>query len=169
MTTVVATRTALYSDSRCSFGSAHFHSPKLFRVGKSIFGFSGTVTDSLKFIEWVKGQDLEDIPEFSKEDSFDILEVSPEGIFAWDDALIRMEVLDPFMTVGSGYMAALAALHLGSSPEVAIETACKVDRASGGPLQTLTLIPNDTSNKLNPKGTDSPPRARSSRSKERRI
>lgn len=162
MTTVVATRTALYSDSRCSFGPAHFTSKKLFKVGKSIFGFSGSMTDSLKFIQWAKDRDQENIPEFFKEESFDVLEVSPEGIFVWDNELVPMEILDPWATAGSGHMAALAALHLGSSPEVAIETACKVDRASGGPLQVLHLSqPHNGKPTNNPKGADSSPRARS--------
>lgn len=139
MTTLVATRQGVYSDSRCSFGPSLFHSKKLFQIEGSVYAISGDIPDCLKFLEWVVEKDTNDTPEFSKEDSFDVLEVSPEGIFLWDGALCRMEVLDPFIAAGSGHMAAMAALHLGSSPEVAIETACKVDPASGGPLQVLHL------------------------------
>lgn len=166
MTTIVATRTSLYSDSRISFGGAHFASNKLFRVGASILGISGHVVDNLLFIDWFKnGANRDNSPKFSGDNTFDVLELSPDGLFAWDDTLMRIEVTDPFMAVGSGYMAALAALHLGASPEVAIETACKVDRMSGGPVQVLPLIDPYGNPNSNPKGTDSPSRKRSGRSK----
>jgi hypothetical protein len=166
MTTVVATREALYSDSRVSFGGAHFTSKKLFRIGDSILGISGTVTDNLKFLDWFSHQNPDESPEFTEDDSFDVVELSPEGLFVWDNALRRIEVIDPFIAVGSGYMAALAALHLGSSPEVAIETACKIDRSSGGPLQTLHLNPSHGSPINNSKGPDSTPGARSRKPKK---
>jgi ATP-dependent protease HslVU (ClpYQ), peptidase subunit len=160
MTTVVATRTSLYSDSRFSFSGAHFNSRKLFQVGDSLLGISGHVGDNLKFVEWFRSKNPDVSPEFSEDNSFDAIELSPEGLFVWDSSLQRMEVLDPFIAVGSGYMAALSALHLGASPEVAIETACKVDRASGGPLQVLHLSPpilNVNHTASHPKGTDSSP------------
>ena len=36
VTTIVATQMALYSDSKCSLGNAHFRGKKLFRVGNSV-------------------------------------------------------------------------------------------------------------------------------------
>lgn len=163
MTTVVATRTALYSDSKCSEGNVSFKTTKLFQVGDSLLGVAGTLTAALKFIKWFKKQDHDEPPilKDADGDDFDVLEVSPKGIFMWDNDLTPIEVLDPFYAIGSGRLAALAALHLGSSPEHAVETACLVDSYSAGPVQTLTLSNHGKPTTNNPKGADSSPRARS--------
>jgi hypothetical protein len=164
MTTVVATHSMLVSESRVSEGNRHFHGTKLFRVGDSILGLCGDWNAALMFLEWFQSsKKRKDAPEFSEDDSFDALEVSPEGLFAWDHHCRRVEILSPHYSIGSGSLAALAALHLGTTPEQAVEAACAVDMYSSGPLQTLHLIPpshgKPTSD--NPKGRSRSPKARS--------
>jgi hypothetical protein len=164
MTTVVATRDALYADSQASFGDSFFESKKLYRIKDSILGISGTSTASRKFLKWFETRD--NCLEFNEDDSFTTLELSPNGLFMWDHNLTPIEILSQHMAIGSGHMAALAALHLGSSPEVAIETACKLDPHSGGPLQVLHLTPPNGNPINNSESPDSPSGTRSRKPKK---
>ncbi len=171
MTTVVATRTSLVSDSKCSEGSASFKTTKLFQVGDSLLGVAGTLTAALKFIKWFKKQDHDEPPILGETDDFDVLEVSPNGMFIWDRDLTAIEILSPFYAIGSGRMAALAALHLGTSPEQAVETACLIDSHSSGPVQVLRLPPihlppNPNGNPSHTKGRSSSTKARSRKPKD---
>jgi hypothetical protein len=146
MTTIVATRTLMVSDSRISEGNAHFHSPKLFRSGDSILGLCGDWEDALKFLEWFnEGADLNAAPDYD-DNTFDALELNHEGLYAWDKGLRRVPILNPYYAVGSGAQAALGALYMGATPAQAIEAASLIDLFTSGPLQQFHLLPKPMQN-----------------------
>lgn len=141
MTTIVATRTLMVSDSRISEGNSHFHSPKLFRVDDSILGLAGDWEDALKFLEWfTAGADPNATPEY-EENTFDALELNHSGLYAWDKGLHRVTILNQHHAVGSGAQAALGALFMGATPEQAIEAASQIDMFTSGPIQMFNLLP----------------------------
>ena len=141
MTTIVADKTRLVSDSRVSGNNdIMYESPKLFRVKGVIIGCAGDNESIEAFIKWYGSKKKK--PKF-KEDSFDALVVTSNGVYTYDETCARDLVLGPWHAIGSGGGAALGALHMGATLEEAVKVACKVDKYSGEPLQILTLLGSD--------------------------
>ena len=66
------------------------------------------------------------------------LELSPRGIFLWNCWGIAEPVRRPKYAIGSGAMAAVAAMET-KSPEAAIRAAINWDECSGPPIQVVGL------------------------------
>lgn len=133
MTTVIATRKAIYADTMCSY-TVPFKVSKITRIGKSIYAGAGDLDDLQKFFDWRQGGDEPTI-----EESFDVLEIAPDGLFLWGKKLVRLELQDKFYAVGSGAQYAMGAMAMGATPEKAIEVAARFDPSTRLPLEVEQL------------------------------
>lgn len=144
MTTIVADakRGLLVADSRITTYNelAQYSALKLFRIGKSIYGGAGDVLDELKFRRWVMdGQPKKGRPIYQN-DSFNVLELSKEGITLWDYTLAPQPLTEDSYAIGSGSKIALYVIRvLGKTAEEAIEEVAKIDIHTAPPVQVLEL------------------------------
>ena len=147
MTTIVATRDRMVSDSKATISSADLVYPatKIFRAKGMVVGACGDNGDCTRFIEWAQGG-FKGKPEFTfkkddEEDSIIGLVLKEDGIYIFCPSYPAPEKVNAeFFAIGSGGSAALVAMHLGKTPEEAVELACKVDELNSGlPLQVLKL------------------------------
>jgi 20S proteasome alpha/beta subunit len=140
MTTVVYRDGVLAADRRSSFAStvATDSMKKVFRTpDKCLGGFAGSVKFFLPYKEWARGDRQEPAP---KGDYVGIL-VHPDGsIVEYERGNpIVIERRAPFVAWGSGSTAALGALHAGADARTAVLIAQKVDKGSGGGVDTIKL------------------------------
>lgn len=137
MTTIIATREALYTDSLCNY-TVPFRVRKAVRVGACIYGASGDDLDSfIKFIEWLRDEAPK--PKMPGDEDFDVLEVSKGGIYLWSRQLTRTRVREKCYAIGSGSQYAIGALDAGATPEKALALAAKRDSGTRLPMQILRV------------------------------
>ena len=103
----------------------------------------GNYADTCTFVEWCRaGMNRHKLPEFrffgdDFKPSFRALVWSPErALVEWTEQFQPMPVLDDFYAIGSGDMAAMAAMHMGATAGQAVEVAAKVDLGTGGIIET---------------------------------
>lgn len=129
MTTIIATREALYTDSLCNY-TVPFRVRKSARVGAAIYGASGDDLDSfIKFIEWLRDEAPK--PKMPGDEDFDVLEVSKGGIYLWSRQLTRTRVREKCYAIG--------ALDAGATPEKALALAAKRDSGTRLPMHILRV------------------------------
>ena len=147
MTTILATRSAIYSDSNVDDGGTIFTSPKIFRVRNKLVGCAGHSGMVQAFMAALKAGRKLKLPSLldAKEDerSFNALVVDAKGIWHFDDGFTSDLVLDEFMATGTGDDAARSTIMADATPEQAIEIACKCDGGSRPPVQVLYLNTKD--------------------------
>jgi hypothetical protein len=138
MTTIAANRKEMACDSRTSWDGGDFCtvSDKVERIGDSLVGCCGSVDAIFKFLEWFRKRG--DRPEFDA-DGFTAVELNAKGMWLYANSTYCSRVCDPFVTIGSGSMAAKAAMLCGHSPAEAVSVACKCDKHSAGPVRTFSL------------------------------
>jgi 20S proteasome alpha/beta subunit len=146
MTTIAANREMMAADRRVTDGDTHFPARKIWRIGDAIVGAAGDVGGIQKFVSYLEKigksrRKVVPLPEFGKKEAFEAIVLTPEGLFAYDQACRPQEIEAEFYAMGSGKQAALAALHMGANPTQAVEIACLVDNSSDGPVDTLTIGP----------------------------
>jgi len=61
------------------------------------------------------------------------------GLFLYSNSCVPMPIRDSYIGIGSGGMAAKAAMLAGADLIMAVEIACKCDKNSGLPVQVITL------------------------------
>lgn len=114
----------------------------------SVFLGSGHLCTIAQCKNWARhGFDEEYRPDFSfyledtAERGFSCLHISKDGkkVILIDGELNPLEVLDPYMGVGSGASYALGAMDAGASVVEAVEIACNRDGNSCLPIQTHTF------------------------------
>lgn len=136
MTTIVATVEIMASDRRVT-GGPMFKTTKIQRIKGSIYGGAGNLEQILKMFEWFKNPDMK--PDWKFQPDFEILELSPDGLFVWGSEMIAVPVGMPYYAIGSGAHYALGALECGAPPEEAIRVAHKFDPYTGRELQVHKL------------------------------
>lgn len=73
------------------------------------------------------------------DEDFDVLVLDRGKVYTANHLCRLIEVKDPFIAIGSGRKAALAAMHCGRSAREAVAIACKVDPFSAPPIVTMTM------------------------------
>lgn len=149
MTTVVATRTGIWTDSQCN-APVDFYTRKSEYIKDStgaefLVGVCGDLNSSIKAIELFKRcpvfEAFQHVPDdYFGKDSLDfelILVTRDKRLFSIDGGLVPTPVLNDYFTAGSGSHWAMAALDFGKTPEEAIAYAITKDRQSGGPVRVL--------------------------------
>lgn len=137
MTTIVCDRNQMSADSRAAGDECFCNVRKIFRIADSIYGFAGDYP-SIEAIEnylmngaGAREPDMEEI--FG-------LSINKGGIYFYDQNMCPTKIKDDFAAIGSGEMSALTSMHLGASTHEAVQTAKKVDKNTGGPIDTLYLF-----------------------------
>lgn len=110
---------------------------KLQRIKGSVYGGAGTYEHLLKMYEWFKNPDMK--PDWKFQPDFEIIELSPEGLFLWGPEMIAMPISQPFYATGSGGAYAMGALEAGADLKSAIQIAAKYDNATGHGVQLIRL------------------------------
>lgn len=137
MTTVLADAKlgVMVSDSNVCDGDRNWSEPKVFKYRGALYGFSGTVSERIEFMAWIKGGDE---PKFSH--SY-CLKLTSAGLFVYDCSTTPTKVVRGIESIGSGGKAAMCAYEaLGfKNPSRAVHIACKHDPASRTPVRVHKL------------------------------
>lgn len=146
MTTIVISRkhACMASDSRMTGYHAYVSSRKIERIGESLYGGCGDAEAIEVFFEWARGGKIKkNKPKWGDDNvpEFEVVELSPTGLFIWSTRFVPIPVDADFWAVGSGGMAAMGALHCGKTPEEAVEIAKLCDEYSGGAVVVYPLKP----------------------------
>lgn len=134
MTTIIATRDGIYTDTLCSY-SVPFKTRKHAKIGNSIYAGAGDLDDLERFFQWRREGGAP--PNF--EDGIDILEVCEEGIFIWGKKFVRLKINQDVYAAGSGAQYAMGALAAGCTPKQAITIAARLDTGTGLPIEFARL------------------------------
>ena len=138
MTTIAYRDGVMAADTGSNFDGLKSEARKIFRVGDALLGGAGNFVDFIVFKQWWQtGSDLKDLPEFRQYGSndgpnFTALVASPAGLTWWSQHFQPEDLMVEFWAIGSGAMAALAAMHMGTDAAKAIEIAIKTDYNSNG-------------------------------------
>jgi len=128
MTTIVcntqymAGDTLLTSDIKC-------HAQKVFKHKGNCVGSAGSYTECIVFVNWWKKGAKSDPPDMKDVEA--LILTSDGRILCFDQHESFFELKDDFAAIGSGAQAALGAMHMGASPEQAVNIAGKVDPGTG--------------------------------------
>lgn len=136
MTTIVANREAMASDQRLT-GGPMFKAQKIQRIRGSLYGGCGNWEQVLKMFEWFRNPDMR--PEWKFEPEFEIIQLSPQGLFLWGSEMVAMQITQGFYACGSGGHYAMGALENGADLKTAIRIASKYDEATGHGVQLVKL------------------------------
>ena len=139
MTTIAADRFGMAADQKVVDGDTNYRTRKIWPIGRAIVGAAGDNTAIVKFTRWMEKGGKGKTPTFDAEEDFEAMVLTPAGLFVYDKSCQPDEVADPFYAIGSGKQAALAAMHMGATPQRAVEIACLVDNYSGEPVDTMTI------------------------------
>lgn len=142
MTTIACNRQELAADScythdDIGIGTGQFATLKIHRIGRSIFGMRGDNTvGQVQALQWIAdGRRPSRRPEIPAKADWHLLELSPDGIYLWDQSLDREVVLERTFAIGSGAKVALYCMReLRMTPLKAVEEAAKVDAYTRGPF-----------------------------------
>lgn len=137
MTTIIATRKAIYTDTFCNY-TVPFKARKAIRVGDALYAGAGDDLDSfIKVMAWLRGEAPK--PKLPSDETFEMLEVNRSGIFLWSRQLTRTQVHEKYYAVGSGAPYAIGAMDEGAPPERAIKRAARRDADTRLPISILRL------------------------------
>lgn len=146
MTCIIATKDAMYSDSRVTWDEMGLEYPavKIIRCKNGdIAGAAGHGGDCTRFLDWAydgfKGQEPKWKSSGNGDDVWGGLVLKKDGIFVASRGDSLERVMLDFFAIGSGGKAARVAMMLGKTPEEAMELAYKVDPGCGGEIQVLRL------------------------------
>jgi hypothetical protein len=145
MTTIVAMKGRMVSDSKVSLGKGYsYPATKIIKTKGMLVGAAGLAGDCSRFLEWAQDEfKAKSKPKFEAvldDDKLDGLIVKADGVYYFCPEYPFPELINAdFYGVGSGSKAARAAMIMGATLEEAVTIACQVDDYSGLPLQILEL------------------------------
>lgn len=146
MTTIVATKDAIYADSLLTIGDESMNCTKVFSGKGCIYASAGDSRLTNIFDEAMKaGKPIG--PEVVGEDeSFQGVVINKDGLFYYDKNFSKYQINDPFIAIGSGSYVAKSWLLSGASPIEAICKAAQVHNDTGGPVQKIVFKPTRRKN-----------------------
>jgi ATP-dependent protease HslVU (ClpYQ) peptidase subunit len=158
MTTIAYRDGVLAADSRLTVdygsGARKHTTKKLFRKriteGKKsydvIIATAGESSPGMVFLDWYgSGKPIPDMFLHMGGD-FTCLVLTPKGLYEYD-VYCRGELIEEeFYAVGSGSMAALAAMHCGKSAVEAVRIASRIDPYTGGRIIVESIIKPEAKN-----------------------
>jgi len=143
---VIAVRNGIIAaDTGGSGGGLKWPMSKLERQGDIAIGWAGDWTDGKVFAEWYfNGRNPDRLPTFHNREGhkipvdFTALVLTPGGWEYWFEWMVPETNKDTtleFMAIGSGNMAAMAAMQMGADAVKAVEIACAVARGCELPVE----------------------------------
>lgn len=145
MTTIVATRELIASDSMVSIAHKDIWYPaiKIVRGPGLVAGACGDAGDCSRFLKWAAAGFKGTAPKWLEtgDDQVLALVVKLDGIYAWSAGDPEPERIEAdYFACGSGGKPARVALKYGADPVQAVRDAIEVDLWSGGEVQVLRLV-----------------------------
>lgn len=136
MTTIAYRDGIMAADSCVVYGDGIAgHTKKLMRVKGAVIGYCGDFSSFQPFCKWYEaGADPAAWP--AQMERIGAMVASRAGLVRYDGPH-PMFIEHSFHSIGSGFQAALGAMHMGASAVGAVKIATKVDLYSGGPVRTL--------------------------------
>lgn len=136
MTTIAARVSSgeIAADSMVSGDDSFYLVEKLRRGKTSVYGACGDWDKILKFYSV-----LESGGELDSDTDVTVLELRHDGIWIYESTIIPARIKNDFWAIGTGANYAIAAMHLGLSPQEAVALSCQYDTSSNGPIDVLTL------------------------------
>lgn len=134
MTTIAACviEGVMCSDSGWTDGTSRGAAKKIFRIRGELLGFSGNLDEIQPWIEDYR-RELD-----PSGNNVQALRLSGGQLSYWILGS-WMNVLEPFFAIGSGAMAARAAMDRGATVRESVKTAIKYDAGSFGPVRTYRV------------------------------
>lgn len=146
MTTIAYKNGTMAADTRATtYQGVSVTCEKLFRkkIGKGrkartvIIGVAGESSASLVFLDWYGTGATR--PETLKDTDFSALVLEKDGLYEYDSLCRGEKVLDPCYAIGSGQVAAMAAMFCGKTARQAVEIAARLDPYTGGRIVSYRL------------------------------
>lgn len=110
---------------------------KIRKIGKELFGFSGSSDQAHSFIKWYKaGADPDNMPSMS---DLNVLMVNKSGVYIACQPAFNFQRVDRVMAIGSGADYAVGAMAAGKKPREAVRIASRYDWGTGGRITVLEL------------------------------
>lgn len=107
-----------------------------------LVGGSGTRSVIFRYRDWMASREgaRPSLRDGDKDNNRSmIIEIMPNGtIYMHEDEYIH-DLTEPFVAIGSGREAAMAAMHMGAGAEEAIRIACKTNPWSGGVIHKVQI------------------------------
>lgn len=131
MTTVIATRDCMVSDTLITYDPSFKGKSKIWIAKGCVWGGAGPTGVLAAFKQWTLGRGKR--PEFKKPEGdeeepskMEILQLHPKnGIFLWINSDLPEEVDEPFYAIGTGAAYAVGAMSHGATPQEALEIAAR--------------------------------------------
>jgi len=137
MTVIAWDGKTLAADKQATFGGTPVPFTKLFRSGAEMIGCSGSVSESLQFVEWYrKGEPADSKP--AVEDGFAALVVQNGKLYRYEKQLVALPMDVTIWGAGSGADYAIGAMAAGCSAVEAVEIACRFDIHCGLGIDSIT-------------------------------
>jgi len=146
MTTIAYDGRFLVADGRLSMGNEIMNDSavKIFDVKGTIYAFAGSRTDTQTYIDWLlSGSDMSVVPELEQ---FSALEIKDGVVNQFYDCKQYINIVEPYVAIGSGSVFARCAMDLGLDAFDAVAYACTRDIYSSKPT---SFVDFSISNKIN--------------------
>lgn len=139
MTVIAWDGTTLAADRRATLGGHTYATRKLFRIGDTLVGFSGSADRIGAYRAWLEaGRDVATYPKQEENSNVYFLVIHRDGtIERFEDTPWPIVICEPQAVLGSGRDYARAALHLGYDAVCAVSVACEFDESCGNGVYTL--------------------------------
>ena len=139
MTTIAVRDGIMASDTAVTgFNTNLGEIKKLYRIGDSIFGAAGAITDCISFLDAHRTGTINDL-ELDNADIFSALELTKDGeVYTWTGSVMRLPIERDYHAVGSGMEFALGAMSAGADADEAVICASELDVNTRQPIQVMT-------------------------------
>jgi len=140
MTTIIATREAIYADSRLVVGDDTMHCKKIFRAPDgSLYATAGDSRLTSYFEAAIAGGEVPEYVPPNEDENFEGVVLSKEGLFYYDRSFSKTEVTNSFVCIGTGWPVAKSWMLEGCDPATCIDKAALIYKTTGGPVQSMRL------------------------------
>jgi ATP-dependent protease HslVU (ClpYQ) peptidase subunit len=142
MTCIAVRGKILAADSRLTVeDSLHYGCRKLFRVPDGIIGFTGDTAGGQQLLHHLQKHSCEE--SIKMEDyrlrSTGALLLTYKGVYVYENSMSPDKVEGRFFALGTGALAALAAMEKGATAVEAVRVACKFDVYCAKPVRWMRL------------------------------
>ncbi len=144
MTTIAVRDGVMAADTRGDQCGRLSITQKLFQIDGAVVGICGWWSDGKVFADWyAAGSDMANPPAWrlqgDEKVEFEALVLTKTGVDWWTHALAPERVSGSFWSIGSGSLAALAAMTCGKTAQEAVHIAMQIDPRTGGDVETMEL------------------------------
>ena len=144
MTTIAVRDGVMAADTRGDQCGRLALTHKLFQIKDGVIGICGYWSDGKLFADWYDAAaDIANPPSWrvqgDEKVEFEALVLTKEGIDWWTHSLVPERVSGSFWSIGSGSLAALAAMTCGKTAQEAVHIAMQIDPRTGGDVETMEL------------------------------